>query len=333
MNPSHVEHLDIFEAKLKKIEDKDLLSQLKALLERERKIGDAILINLREINSRRLYASLGYPSLFEMLVKYFGLSGTAAYQRIGALKLISSVPEAQDALFKGETNLSVMAATQSFIKRTEIEGQKSLTCDEKKEIFLAVKGKTFKEAQVALAEINPVSVLPDTKAKALTSKHTLLQVVLEQETLDLLADLKSLLSHEIPDGNFNQVLKKSLQVSIGVLRKKKGQCAPKGDVRLVSKAERSELSLRSEPQGDTRSRYISKDVRRNVFQRANGRCEFVGVGGRRCNSRHQLEFDHRVPWSFGGANDESNGQILCSTHNKFRVKSTHGFLYKVGVPN
>jgi hypothetical protein len=81
-----------------------------------------------------------------MLVQFFGLSATAAYQRTSALKLIQAVPEAQVALFNGETTLSTMAATQGFIRKVEAEEKQSLSPTKKSEIFAAVVGKTGKQA-------------------------------------------------------------------------------------------------------------------------------------------------------------------------------------------
>lgn len=153
----HLHNLELFEANLNQLADKDLIEQLKQLFAREKKIGDAVLLNLQEINARRLYASMGYSSLFELLVQYFGLSATAAYQRTGALKLIQAAPEAQVALFNGETNLSNMAATQGFIRKVEADEKKPLSPSKKSEIFAAVLGKTGKEAQAVFAELNPVS--------------------------------------------------------------------------------------------------------------------------------------------------------------------------------
>ncbi|MGZ3818791.1 MAG: HNH endonuclease, partial [Bdellovibrio sp.] len=77
-----------------------------------------------------------------------------------------------------------------------------------------------------------------------------------------------------------------------------------------------------------RSRYISQKIKRLVYARSNGQCEFVGINGHRCESRHQLEFDHITAWSKGGSNDELNIQILCRVHNLYRTKETHGFWYK-----
>lgn len=115
-----------------------MIDQLRKLFEREKRIGDAILLNLQELNDRRLYAKLGYSGLFEFLVKYFHLSESAAYQRVNALKLNQEVPKAQKALFERETNLSTMAATQCFIKKLENEQEAPLTREEKEVIFDAV---------------------------------------------------------------------------------------------------------------------------------------------------------------------------------------------------
>ncbi|MGZ3775746.1 MAG: HNH endonuclease [Pseudobdellovibrionaceae bacterium] len=65
-----------------------------------------------------------------------------------------------------------------------------------------------------------------------------------------------------------------------------------------------------------------------MYARSNGQCEFVGVDGHRCTSRHLLEFDYVIPWSQQGSNDESNIQILCRTHNLYRTKKTHGLWYE-----
>lgn len=77
-----------------------------------------------------------------------------------------------------------------------------------------------------------------------------------------------------------------------------------------------------------RGRYISAQVKRIVFQRAAGRCEHLHQeSGKRCDSRHQLEFDHRKAFSQGGSNEETNIFLLCRAHNNYRTRETHGFWY------
>jgi hypothetical protein len=76
------------------------------------------------------------------------------------------------------------------------------------------------------------------------------------------------------------------------------------------------------------SRYIPIETRRLVFQKAQGRCEFIGSDGKRCESHYQLEIDHKVAWSHGGSHDEANLRCLCRAHNTFRTKETHGFWWR-----
>ena len=69
-------------------------------------------------------------------------------------------------------------------------------------------------------------------------------------------------------------------------------------------------------------------TRRLVFKKAQGRCEFIGSDGKRCESHYQLEIDHKLAWSLGGSNDEANLSCLCKVHNTFRTKETHGFWWR-----
>ena len=57
------------------------------------------------------------------------------------------------------------------------------------------------------------------------------------------------------------------------------------------------------------SRYISSEVKQNVWNRDGGKCVC-------CNSITQLEFDHIIPVSKGGSNFENNVQILCYDCNR-----------------
>jgi 5-methylcytosine-specific restriction endonuclease McrA len=48
------------------------------------------------------------------------------------------------------------------------------------------------------------------------------------------------------------------------------------------------------------SRRIPAAVRRAVRERDQGRCGYVGEGGRRCSERGRLEYHHRRPFGLGG---------------------------------
>jgi hypothetical protein len=183
-----MEQLQSFENRIQTLADKDLLEQTQQLFKREKRIGDAILLGLKEIKARRIYSALGYASLFEMLVQYFKLSESSSYQRLNALKLIEAVPEAQESIFKGEVSVSNAALAQSFIQRSEKEAQAPLTVQEKQEIIEVIKGKTHKEAQALLCARQPTATLPFNREKPLTATHTQLLLTVDQETMKLLKE-------------------------------------------------------------------------------------------------------------------------------------------------
>ena len=69
--------------------------------------------------------------------------------------------------------------------------------------------------------------------------------------------------------------------------------------------------------GNPRSRYISKPVRRAVFERDGHRCTYVDATGRRCDGTRFLTLDHApVPFARGGPSTVDNLQVRCWAHNQ-----------------
>lgn len=89
---NHWNNLKDFEVSLRSMGDDDVLKQLGKLVQTEKAVSDAILMNLQETYKRRLYAKEGYASMFEMLVKRFGHSESAADQRTSAVNLSTRFP-------------------------------------------------------------------------------------------------------------------------------------------------------------------------------------------------------------------------------------------------
>ncbi len=85
------------------------------------------------------------------------------------------------------------------------------------------------------------------------------------------------------------------------------------------------------PSGLTRapksgSRYIPVKVKRLVWERDQGRCQFVSpTTDKKCLSPHRAQSDHIVPFALGGSSIDPNGlRLLCFTHNQWEARRVFG---------
>jgi hypothetical protein len=80
--------------------------------------------------------------------------------------------------------------------------------------------------------------------------------------------------------------------------------------RRQRKLERAHAALRQEAEpAASRRELIPVEVRKAVFDRDGGRC-------RNCGSNFDIQYDHIIPFSMGGASTVENLQILCAPCNR-----------------
>ena len=126
----------------------------------------------------------------------------------------------------------------------------------------------------------------------------------------MLAELQDLLSHQIPDGDTATILERALDALLAETKKKKAALTDKP---------------RPKRKQDTnRGRAIPASVRREVFERDEGRCAFADAEGRRCQSRWQVEFHHRFPYARGGPHSAGNVELRCRAHNQYEAEVDYG---------
>lgn len=79
--------------------------------------------------------------------------------------------------------------------------------------------------------------------------------------------------------------------------------------RRQRKLERARAGLASEAADAPRREPISREIRLAVFERDGGRCV-------ECGSNFDIQYDHIIPFSMGGASSVENLQILCAACNQ-----------------
>ena len=90
---------------LSHLSDRDLLRDLASLVARDRSTMAEILAHIAEVDSRRLYLSAAYPSMFAYCVHELRLSEDAAYKRIQVARVARRFPAIFDAVADGRLHL------------------------------------------------------------------------------------------------------------------------------------------------------------------------------------------------------------------------------------
>lgn len=261
-----------------KLSDEKLLLKVKELRQVERRTLGDILTHLQEIHDRRLYADLGYSSLFKYLTKELGYSEGAAYRRQKAMELSKRLPETKWLMVKGELNLTVAASLQNFSKNMDLKKTKS--------VLSKVKNKTKDEAKIEFQKMTPgFSAVKHDKKESISETESRIHVNLSNRTLFKLEKLKA-----IKKLTTNQALDYLLDLGFEEYE--------------------NSLSVRKRTRG-TKGRNIPAGLSKEVFQRANSACEFPA-----CGDFHSLEVEHVKPWALGGTHELSNLKLYCKTHNQ-----------------
>ena len=146
--------------------------------------------------------------------------------------------------------------------------------------------------------------------RAVSEGQWSLRVTVDRSLKDDLETLAALLSHKVRKGDLAAVLHEAIRCGIEKHGKRKGAVKP---ARKVEKAP---------PPRDAAA--VSAELRRQVWERDQGRCAWVSQDGRRCSSRWQVEVDHVDPVARGGKATLDRVRLLCKAHNLLHAEQVYG---------
>jgi hypothetical protein len=128
---------------------RELASRLLDLLRREHAAMADFLVDLAAFDERRLWAELGYASLFHFLHRDLGMSKGAAHYRKTAAELIQRVPEVVEPLRDGRICITSI-----------IELAKVMTPENRHEVLPRFFNCSRQEAKAVSAELCPAEAAP-----------------------------------------------------------------------------------------------------------------------------------------------------------------------------
>jgi len=305
------------------ISNDNLIMALRSLVKEERRITREILDHINEVARRRLYADLGFSSIFDWLVKDLGYSESAAYRRMQAARVLLAVPNVACKLESGELGLTVLSKVQTFIRADEKRTGQQISTQEKSEILSKVESCSGREAEYRLAQHFPevASRFPDglaqnEKVRAISEDQVSVQVTFTRVQFEKLKRIQELLSHT-HIGLSNAEL---LDAAMDVFLEKKDPLKRIVTPRSTACDTAAEVGVGSGvgldvPHVQPR-KSLTPSIRNFVLRKSGGQCEYrEPKTGHRCESRHFLEIDHIQPRALGGSNRTDNLRVLCRTHN------------------
>ncbi len=322
---------------LKTLSAWELHEKLLGLVGEERKLALTVLEHLREVEARRLYAERRHSSLFEYCVSELRYSEAAAMRRISAMRALKILPELKEQVESGELKVTQLAALQSFV-RIEAKAGKTYSVPETRALFQAACGKTTRETEKLLAEKNP-EYLNREKVRIVSATQTQLWFTADDPLMQQIQAVRDRFAHQLPVGatlaEVVRFMAKTTLLSAPEKRSVRKQISVESLGRTLEGTQKPVQKLAGKPvlkpahknvREKIRSRYIPAQVKREVWTRDQGRCQFVSpTTGKKCLSRHRAQSDHVVPFALGGSSTNPNElRLLCFTHNQFEARWVFG---------
>ena len=268
-----------------------------------------VIEHIAEVLKRKLFLTLGYDSLYHYLTKELHYSEGSAYRRMQAARAFLQVPEIKPGLEDGSLKLSQVCLVQKAFRQEEKILGTPVPLVKRKEIFVQLKGKTGRESE----KILDAQVCANLPRKITSEKHRRddsveLHLRVSPDLFTKLQRVKELYSHIDPGADWVKIL----DLMAGDVIKKRDPL-----VRLTGKPVTHGFAAARRGHIKTR-RPIPMEIKKYILKRDDGKCQYTSPGGRKCESRHQIELDHIKPVSKGGSNDPQNLRALCQRHNDFR---------------
>jgi 5-methylcytosine-specific restriction endonuclease McrA len=294
------------------LSNEQLTAELARACRNERRSTISVLRLLAEVDRRRLYARLGYFSLYEYCTEELHYSENEAYLRIGVARAGRRFPVLLDMIERGELHLT--GASRCAPQLTE---------ENHRELLAAVVHKSKREIEEILACWFPQPDIEDSIDPASDRRQSVdplaegryaVSFTATDRCCELLERAKQLSSHRRPRPGFGELIEEALEAYVTKLEKQK--------FKTTDRPREQEPAVESED-----PRYVPARVKREVYQRDEGRCTFVGSDGRRCRARAFLEYDHVLPVARGGKSTAENLRLRCFRHNQHEAVEELGEMH------
>ncbi len=141
----------------------------------------------------------------------------------------------------------------------------------------------------------------------LTADLSRLHVTVSKDLLRKLEEVRDAMSHTMPGATDAELLEAGLDLLLAQAAKRRGLVA------------RPQKKLRP-----SKRDHIPAHVRREVWKRDGGKCQWPLASGGICGATRDLELDHINPLSLGGTSTADDLRVVCRPHNDLAARQILG---------
>ncbi|HYG69172.1 MAG TPA: HNH endonuclease signature motif containing protein, partial [Anaeromyxobacteraceae bacterium] len=153
----------------------------------------------------------------------------------------------------------------------------------------------------------PPAPPPRAAVEPLDAEVARLHLTVTRRLLEKLEAARDALGHSIPTGDAAAIIERGLDLVLAEHAKRQG---------LVDRPQQKRRPSRPD--------HVPAAVKRQVWRRAGGRCEFVLESGERCGCTGRLQYDHIRPTALGGPSTVENVRLVCAAHNLIAARRVFG---------
>jgi len=341
----------------------ELSARLADLLRNERTALAEFLVALADFDRKRLWADLDHASLFSFLTRDLGLSAGAAYYRKTAAEVLQKFPEVIEPLRDGRlcfTSIVELAKNLTPENRDEIlprffhvskrqakaitaELQPAQVVPRREVVSRALAAPTAPMAEAALplaAPLHPGEVVransepapqegpprrqpPRRSVDPLTATESRLHLTVSRGFLDKVEQARAALSHSHPGASTDAIFEVGLDLIIERHARRRGLV--KNPRKKQAPRQRSAPVSPSPAAARARARYVPAAIRRAIWTRDQGKCQWPTHDGGICGSTCRVELDHIEPFAKGGRIlRPEDGRLLCKSHQDLSARQVYG---------
>lgn len=241
-----------------------------------------LLAHLEEVDQRRAYAIDAYSSLFDYVVRGLGYAEGQAAERVSAMRLMREVPEVKIHLEAGALTLTSAAMIQRHLRaekagssRTVQGGTRQIEQSELIQKCLGQSKRCVEKILISRAS-DHVLVATQKRTRQVSETLTEVKILFDEETRQLLNRAKELSQNQTTA----ELLKQTLKIFIEQREKQMGnggvrQAEPNDAKSLPPVATPTRPDVQPTLSNDPYSRFIPVQMKRAIFARSNGQCEYV----------------------------------------------------------